>query len=64
MSTPDPQPLRRTVVQHLASGLATGHPAVTTFVLELLAALDSAGASLDADVDQVLAAPRPLRRPR
>ncbi|MFF1792632.1 hypothetical protein ACFVXQ_00065 [Kitasatospora sp. NPDC058263] len=63
---PAPQPdavvLRRTVVDHIATGLSSGHPPVITAALSLLTELDLAGVQLGEEVDQALIALPPAWR--
>ncbi|MFD7410646.1 hypothetical protein [Kitasatospora purpeofusca] len=58
MSAPQPESadvvLRRTVVDHIATGLSSGQPAVITAALSLLTELELAGAPVGDDVDQAL----------
>ncbi|MGW6913748.1 hypothetical protein ACWGB8_08000 [Kitasatospora sp. NPDC054939] len=56
-SQTDPDPaevLRRTVADHIAHGLTSGHPAVTTAAMSLLTELELAGVPVGEEVDQLL----------
>ncbi|MFD5916211.1 hypothetical protein ACFVYP_06875 [Kitasatospora sp. NPDC058201] len=67
---PAPQPgseadvMRRTIVDHIANGVSSGHPAVITAALSLLTELDLAGVPVGDEVDKALVALPPAWRRR